>query len=97
MIVRIVRMTIVPGMADEFVEIFTRTKDAIRNVEGCSHLELLRDADHENVFTTLSHWHSVNDLDNYRNSDLFKNVWVRVKPLFARTAEAFSLEKFIEV
>jgi quinol monooxygenase YgiN len=97
MIIRIVRMTFDPEKIDAFLEIFSETKGAIRNVEGCRHLELLRDIHHPNILTTLSHWDSHDDLDNYRTSDLFKNVWGRVKPLFSRPTEAFSLEKFIEV
>jgi len=97
MLIRIVRMHIIPEKVDEFVEIFERTKEAIRNVKGCTHLELLRDAEHKSIFTTLSHWNDKSYLEAYRNSDLFKNVWSRVKPLFNHQTEAFSLEKFIEV
>ena len=97
MIIRVVRMHIIPEKVDEFLEIFVRTKDAIRNVEGCLHLELLRDGEHNNNFTTLSHWNNISDLESYRNSELFKNVWTRVKPLFGKPAEAFSLHSFIEV
>lgn len=97
MIIRIVRMHIIPDKVDEFLEIFDRTKEAIRNVDGCVHLELLQDTDHGNIFTTLSHWSDKAHLESYRKSDLFKNVWSRVKPLFNKSAEAFSLTKFIEV
>ena len=97
MIIRIVRMTFEPKKVDTFLGIFSETKDAIRSVKGCRHLELLRDVYHPNMLTTLSHWDSLADLENYRTSDLFKNVWGRVKPLFSRPTEAFSLEKFIEV
>lgn len=97
MIIRIVRMTFQPQKVDTFLKIFSETKRAIRNVEGCRHLELLRDIHHPNILTTLSHWDSAADLDAYRDSDLFKDVWARVKPLFSQPAVAFSMEKFIEV
>ncbi len=97
MIIRIVRMYLATEYVDEFLEIFNRTKEAIRSVSGCSHLELLRDPDHGNFFSTLSHWENIQNLEEYRNSELFKNVWGRVKPLFSKPAEAFSLEKFIAV
>jgi quinol monooxygenase YgiN len=90
-------MDLIPDKVDDFVEIFDRTKEAIRNAQGCSHLELLRDVDKENVFTTLSYWDNKSSLEAYRNSELFKNVWARVKPLFSKPTEAFSLEKFIDV
>lgn len=97
MIIRIVRMHIIPEKVDDFLEIFDRTKEAIRNAQGCAHLELLRDVDHENIFTTISHWPDKAHLEAYRNSELFKNVWTRVKPLFNKSTEAFSLEKFVDV
>ncbi len=82
---------------DQFLEIFGKHKNAIRNVRGCTHLELLKDASHPLVFTTLSHWNTAEDLEAYRNSELFKNVWGQVKVLFSASPYAFSLEKFIEL
>lgn len=82
---------------DEFLDIFNRHKQAIRNFPGCTHLQLLKDADDPNCFSTLSHWNGPDDLENYRKSDLFGSVWGRVKTLFSERTQAFSLEKFIEV
>lgn len=82
---------------DEFLEIFNRNKSAIRNFPGCSHLQLLKDAEDPNTYTTLSHWDNQQSLDNYRKSELFGSVWGRVKTLFAERTQAFSLERFIEV
>jgi len=79
------------------LEIFQKHKSAIRKVKGCTHLELLKDANHPNVYTTLSHWKKASDLEAYRHSELFENVWGRVKPLFSSNAQAFSLEKVLEV
>lgn len=82
---------------DEFLEIFNRNKSAIRNFPGCSHLQLLKDAEDPNTYTTLSHWDNQQSLDNYRKSELFGSVWGRVKTLFSERSQAFSLERFIEV
>ena len=97
MIIRIVRMQFTEAGVDEFLQIFDANKTAIRNFPGCTHLELLKDFDDPNTFTTLSHWNEVSNLDNYRRSELFSNVWGRVKPLFTQRTQAFSLEKYIEV
>jgi quinol monooxygenase YgiN len=97
MIIRIVRMHFRDDTAEKFLEIFQTHRFAIRNVEGCIRLELLKDINHPFVFTTLSHWENAAYLEAYRNSDLFKAVWGQVKPLFSMQAQAFSLEKFIEV
>jgi heme-degrading monooxygenase HmoA len=97
MIIRIVRMHFTEAGIDEFLEIFNRNKEAIRNFPGCSHLQLLKDLDDPNCYTTLSHWDDTICLENYRKSELFGIVWGRVKTLFSERSQAFSLEKFIEL
>jgi heme-degrading monooxygenase HmoA len=82
---------------DEFLTIFNTHKHAIRNFPGCSHLELLKDADNEFVFTTLSYWNDEQCLADYRKSELFASVWGTVKTLFSERTQAFSLLKFIEL
>lgn len=81
---------------EEFLTIFRRNQSSIRNFPGCTHLQLLKDIDDPLCYTTLSHWQSDNDLDNYRQSELFGTVWGQVKTLFSERSQAFSLEKFIE-
>jgi len=81
---------------EEFLQIFEKNKTAIRNFPGCSHLQLLKDVGDSNTYTTLSHWDNEQSLENYRKSELFGQVWGRVKTLFAERSQAFSLEKFIE-
>ena len=97
MIIRIVRMHFTDEGVEEFLAIFRANQQAIRNFPGCSHLELLKDIEDPTVYSTLSHWDAQSSLDKYRQSELFGNVWGRVKPLFAERTQAFSLEKFIEV
>lgn len=82
---------------DEFLQIFRENMDAIRNMEGCSHLQLLKDADDPLTYTTLSHWKDAQSLENYRNSELFGRVWGSVKTLFSERSQAYSLEKYIEL
>jgi len=82
---------------EEFLQIFNAHKQQIRNFQGCSHLELLKDKDDVNTYTTLSYWDDPSDLERYRKSELFGSVWGRVKTLFSERSQAFSLEKFIEL
>lgn len=82
---------------DEFLSIFNRNKVSIRNFPGCTHLELLKDAEDPNTFSTLSYWDNEESLEKYRKSELFASVWGTVKTLFAERTQAFSLVKFIEV
>jgi quinol monooxygenase YgiN len=97
MLIRIVRMHFTEAGVDEFLQIFNANKEAIRNFEGCTHLQLLKDFDNPNTYTTLSHWKDAESLERYRKSELFGNVWGRVKTLFAERSQAFSLQKFIEL
>jgi heme-degrading monooxygenase HmoA len=78
-----------------FLEIFEENKHAIRNFPGCTHLELLKDINDPLLLTTLSHWQDAESLENYRKSLLFRDVWGRVKTLFSKRSEAFSLQSFI--
>jgi heme oxygenase (mycobilin-producing) len=97
MIIRIVRMHFTDAGVDEFLQIFNENKTAIRNFSGCSHLQLLKDFNDPNTYTTLSYWDNAQSLESYRKSDLFGSVWGRVKTLFSERSQAFSLEKFIEL
>jgi heme-degrading monooxygenase HmoA len=97
MIIRIVRMHFTDAGTEEFLAIFHQNKIAIRNFPGCTHLQLLKDAEDETVYTTLSHWENEESLEAYRKSELFGSVWGRVKTLFAERTQAFSLKKFIDL
>ncbi|MBK8498471.1 MAG: antibiotic biosynthesis monooxygenase [Flavobacteriales bacterium] len=90
MIVRIVKMTFALEHVARFEELFFGWKERIRAFPGCRHLELLHDADDPRVFFTYSHWDSPADLEAYRTSDVFSEVWPTVKPLFAAPTEAWT-------
>lgn len=96
MFIRIVRMHFTEAGIEEFLEIFNQHKVAIRNFQGCTHLQLLKDPDDLYCYTTLSHWNRLEDLESYRKSELFGSVWGRVKTLFSERTQAFTLERYIE-
>jgi len=93
MIIRIVKMTFQPEKTTEFQMIFEESKQLIRNMNGCSHLELLNDINEPNIFFTYSYWESETDLNDYRNSDVFANVWAKTKILFSAKPEAWSVQQ----
>jgi heme-degrading monooxygenase HmoA len=97
MLIRIVRMQFTDAGESEFLELFGRHQKTIRHFPGCTHLELLKEADRPRSYATLSHWKNPRDLEAYRQSALFESVWGKVRPLFAEKTQAFSLEKYIEV
>lgn len=91
MIIRIVRMSFQPEKVNEFRQIFNDSKSKISGFEGCQHLALHQDLKSSNVFFTISYWESDSHLELYRNSDLFKATWGKVKPLFNDQPTAYSL------
>jgi quinol monooxygenase YgiN len=92
MLIRYVRMTFQADKLTEFEEIFTSSKYKIRAMQDCCHLELMRDINQPNIYITHSQWESETDLNNYRNSELFKTTWAKIKVLFAEKPLAFSVE-----
>lgn len=97
MLIRTVRMTFQEDKVEEFLETFNQHKEKIRHFKGCNHLELLKDYNEPNIFSTYSIWDDDEALNNYRYSDLFKEVWAATKVLFKEKPIAFSSSKYIEV
>ena len=97
MLVRIVKMSFDPLHIDTFLDNFYSKKNAIRNFNGCQFLELYRTQKESNIFFTYSYWNSEADLESYRHSDLFKNVWSKTKPLFNNKPQAWSGDKVVSL
>ncbi len=79
-----------------FERIFRDSSATIRASKGCRHLELYRDMHHPNTFFTYSLWDTEQDLENYRNSEFFREVWGRTRQLFSEKPRAWSLGKYNE-
>ncbi len=92
MIRRIVKLSFRTDKADDFLTIYHNAKDKISSFPGCHGVELLRDIHKPNVFFTYSLWESEEDLNNYRNSELFGVIWKATKALFNSHPEAWSAE-----
>lgn len=97
MFVRIVKMSFEPSKTEAFLAYFETKKDLIRGFDGCEFLELYRDKKNTNIFFTYSYWKAESDLENYRNSDLFKNVWAITKQSFNAKPEAWSVDKLVSL
>lgn len=93
MFVRIVKMSFSEEHISEFLENFENSKHNIRNFKGCKLLELYRDKKDSNIFFTYSCWETEYDLEQYRQSELFKSVWSKTKVLFNKKPEAWSVDK----
>lgn len=93
MLIRIVKLSFEPTKIEEFLVNFEANKQHIRAFEGCEFLELYRDKSNTNLFFTYSYWQTEADLEHYRHSELFKNVWSKTKPLFNAKPEAWSVDR----
>ena len=76
-----------------FLENFELMKVKIRNASGNRFLELYQDKSNKSIFFTYSYWETEDDLENYRKSEFFNEVWAFTKKLFNDKPEAWSVEK----
>jgi (4S)-4-hydroxy-5-phosphonooxypentane-2,3-dione isomerase len=91
MIKRLVKLTFRANEIATFKVIFEESKNKIKAMEGCWHVELLQATAAPHIFFTLSLWENEQALDNYRASDLFATTWAKTKVLFADKPEAWSV------
>jgi len=93
MFIRIVKMSFAEENIPAFLENFEIIKDKIRNAPGNRLLELYQDKTNKSIFFTYSYWETEEDLENYRQSELFNTVWAFTKKLFNDKPEAWSVDK----
>lgn len=96
MLNRIVKMTFRADCASDFVAIFNQNKQRIAGFDGCAGVELLQDISNPNIFFTYSKWETENNLEQYRNSALFNEIWSAVKKMFTDKPEAWSVKSVTE-
>ncbi len=97
MFVRIVKMSFAEENIPAFLENFEIVKDKIRNTAGNRFLELYQDKNNKCIFFTYSYWETEEDLENYRKSELFTEVWAFTKKLFNEKPEAWSVDKLVSL
>lgn len=97
MFIRIVKMSFHEENIPKFLENFDSIKEKIRGAEGNRFLELYQDKNNPSIFFTYSYWESENDLENYRKSAFFDEVWSFTKKLFNDKPEAWSMNKVVSL
>jgi heme-degrading monooxygenase HmoA len=97
MLVRIVKLSFQEEHIPAFLDNFELMKEQIRNAPGNRFLELYQDKSNKSIFFTYSYWETETDLNNYRNSALFDEVWTFTKKLFNAKPEAWSVEKLVSL
>lgn len=97
MLVRIVKLSFHEENIPAFLENFELMKNKIRNAPGNRFLELYQDQKNKSIFFTYSYWETEADLENYRKSELFYDVWEFTKKLFNDKPEAWSVNKLVSL
>lgn len=97
MFVRIVKLSFHEENIPEFLENFDSIKEKIRNFEGNRFLELYQDKNNPCIFFTYSYWETEQNLENYRRSALFDEVWTFTKKLFNDKPQAWSVDKLVSL
>ncbi|MDP2159097.1 MAG: antibiotic biosynthesis monooxygenase family protein [Flavobacterium sp.] len=97
MFIRIVKMSFHQEHIPKFLGNFDLMKEKIRNAPGNSFLELYQDKTNPEIFFTYSFWETEADLESYRNSELFYDVWQFTKQLFNAKPEAWSVDKVVSL
>ncbi len=80
-----------------FLDMFKHKKELIRSFPGCLGLKLLNDRVNNCIFFTHSIWRSEEDLEKYRNSELFKETWAQTKTWFSAKPQAWSVDTLFNV
>lgn len=97
MFIRIVKMSFIPEKVPDFLANFDLMKEKIRNAPGNRLLELYREKNDASVFFTYSYWETEEDLEKYRQSELFYDVWAYTKQLFNAKPEAWSVDRLVQL
>ncbi len=93
MLIRIVKLSFRTEAVPDFLALFEEYRERIRHQPGCTHLELWQDRHEPSVFFTYSHWEEEQDLERYRHSELFREVWGTTRSFFAAKPEAWSVNR----
>lgn len=92
MITRIVKLSFESGQEEVFLDAFGQHSLQMQEVAGHMSLQLLRDELDPHIFFTISLWRDTNYLDDYRNSELFKSIWAKIKPWFRDRPQAWTTQ-----
>jgi quinol monooxygenase YgiN len=90
MITRIVKLTFQEDKVDDFLAFFETIKWKVNTFPGCIGMQLMQDTRNRKVIFTYSQWESEVELNIYRDSKTFGEVWPTIKPWFDAKPEAWT-------
>lgn len=91
-VLRIVKMEFEEELVCEFDALFSEIQSDIEAMPGCERVMMMKSSGAPNTRTTLSWWAHEDDLNNYRKSALFGEVWPQTKAKFAEKPLAWSVD-----
>ena len=91
-----VKLSFQPNRITDFKSFFDKIKLRVNDFEGCKGMQLLQDCKNPSVFFTYSLWESEEDLDRYRSSETFGEVWSQIKPWFKDSPEAWTTQSYFD-
>jgi len=94
--IRIVKLTLKAEHIEDFINHFDTVKQKINAFPGCLGMKMLRDRKNPQIMFTYSEWEKEEDLEAYRKSELFGEVWPVVKTWFDAKAEANSTDVYFD-
>jgi quinol monooxygenase YgiN len=97
MIVRVVKLQFDERTHEEAQRHLLGIVPTVRQWPGCTHLEVLFDENRIGRILTYSHWESVEALNEYRNSMVFRKFWAGVKPHLAKPTEAYTMRRTVHL
>ncbi len=97
MITRVVKIHFQSDKINQFLQYFEGIKWKVAQQENCIGMKLLQDKNTPEIVFTYSIWKSEEDLNRYRDSELFsQEVWPTIKPWFQEKAQAWTLEEYFD-
>ncbi len=90
MLLRIVKMELDPAQVQAFDDLFAQSQARIETMPGCHRVLLIKGFVDQPIRTTLSWWERDSDLQAYRKSQLFGEVWPKTKAMFSAPPVAWS-------
>jgi heme-degrading monooxygenase HmoA len=90
MLLRIVKMEFDLAHVQAFDDLFAQSQARIKEMPGCHGVRIIKGLGDQPIRTTLSWWEHDADLQAYRKSSLFGEVWPRTKAMFSAPPVAWS-------
>lgn len=92
MVTRIVKLQFQKDKAEDFLAFFETIKHKVNNYPGCAGMRLIQDIHRPEIFMTYSLWETEEQLNGYRDSQTFGEVWPIIKPWFDARPEAWTTD-----